>query len=205
MTNLFGIDVEFRTVWLAEKDPRKIAFLAQQSNPPLLVGDFLSMNTHIAKDIRSGLEVVVPETDLLVGGFPCVQKSSLNPQSHLHRHCVQDEDGQTGLGFKAIKQFVAAHRPSLVILENVKVDVEGDNSETEYMKKVMREMGYAFHMIRFDARAYGSWVVRDRTYFVGWLGGHPHEACLISCTLIVVLFARWLEWERISFNHVHDY
>jgi site-specific DNA-cytosine methylase len=174
--DMYGISLVFKTVWLAEHDPRKAAFLEQQFQPRLLVSDFQSMLGDFCKDSRTGASCAIPETHVLVGGFPCVQKSPLNPSASSHRACIQQGVGPTGAGFARVVSFAVHHNVPIVILENVKIDVGDDDSETRHMKREFNSKGYAFHMVRFDAQNYGSAVTRDRTYFVAWKGAVDVEA-----------------------------
>lgn len=60
--------------------------------------------------------MVLPfEVDLLVGGFPCVDVSTLTttPGS------VLDETCTSGKGYLGMEGYVRRHRPSMIIIENV--------------------------------------------------------------------------------------
>ncbi len=92
---LFNLNVKFKTVWLCEKDPKKIKFLKQQLNPEILVSDFSFMSADIVRTV-DGEERVVLETHILLGGFPCVQKSKLNPSRAQYKRCIQEGVGPTG-------------------------------------------------------------------------------------------------------------
>jgi site-specific DNA-cytosine methylase len=173
-----------QVVWLAECDPRKQKFLDQQFSPDLLVADFQDMRRELVTDVRTGKEVLVPETHLLVAGFPCTQKSSLNTRASEFTNCIQLGEGPAGKGFDMVKQFTEAHKPYMFILENVpRLDTGGDQDESNFIKATMKTQGYAIRRFQFDARLYGSWAPRDRLYFAGWRDGVPCEAgeCHSQC------------------------
>jgi site-specific DNA-cytosine methylase len=129
-------------------------------------------------DIHTGKKVILAEIDLLVGGFPCTQKSSLNRRAPAENlSCVRAGTGATGGGFKSLLEFCDVHRPAMVIMENVvRLDSGGDTGESDYILTSMASLTYAVKRVVLDACDYGSFVPRSRLYFLCWLGAHDIEA-----------------------------
>jgi site-specific DNA-cytosine methylase len=105
--------------------------------------------------------------DVFTAGPPCVQKSKLNrtppPENTT---CIQTGTGPTGTGFGHVFKYVKTHRPKLVIIENVKLDVGVETKEADFVMTELNAIGYAVKKVVLDARDYGSLVPRSRQYFV---------------------------------------
>jgi len=104
----------------------------------------------------------IPAHDLLLAGFPCQPFS---------------QSGK-GLGFKDIRgtlffyiaNILNHHRPSAVLLENVKRFKTHDNGNTlAVVKEIIESLGYTFSYQVLNAKNFGVPQNRERIYMVGLL------------------------------------
>jgi len=115
----------------------------------------------------------IPEHDVLVGGFPC-QPFSLAGVSK--KNSLGREHGfacrTQGTLFFDVARIIAAHRPRMFLLENVKNLVSHDRGATfrVILETLENELGYTVHWKVIDAAS----VVpqhRERIYIVGFRDG----------------------------------
>ncbi len=148
-------------------NPDKQAFLHQQHHPPVIVADAADLSGDWVTDVQTDKRVRLMPVDIFTAGPPCVQKSKLNrnppPENAT---CIQTGTGPTGTGFSYVIQYCKAHHPRLVVVENVKLDVGADTSESDHVVHQFQLLGYAVKKLVLDARDYGSFVPRPRMYFV---------------------------------------
>ncbi|RXV64716.1 DNA (cytosine-5-)-methyltransferase [Roseovarius sp. A46] len=126
----------------------------------------------IAGDIREYSEKpeIVPEHDVLVGGFPCqpfsiagVSKLNSLMRDHGFRYAAQ------GTLFFDVALLIEHHRPAAFLLENVKNLERHDRGKTfqVIMKTLREELGYH---VEFRVVNSQSWVPqkRERIFIVGF-------------------------------------
>jgi DNA (cytosine-5)-methyltransferase 1 len=128
-------------------------------------------------DIREIDARVIPDHEILVGGFPCqpfsiagVSKHNALGREHGFSHPTQ------GTLFFEIVRILSEKRPQAFLLENVKNLKSHDGGRTfETIINTLREdLGYDVHHTVIDARG----VVpqhRERTYIVGFREPTPFE------------------------------
>lgn len=104
-------------------------------------------------DVPSGL-------DLLIAGTACVDFSPLNTNKK-----TLDDLGESGETFNGLRDYVQAHRPRLVILENVRGD------HWKQMGQRFRQIGYETVVIDVDSKDFYIPQTRQRSYMVG-IEGH---------------------------------
>ena len=158
-----GVNFEIKHVGSSESDPQKIAFLKSQFGMPLLFKDFRQAGaSNVALDDVTNMVQVVPWAHILLAGFPCQQKSPLNKNagSAENRQCIQRGEGRTGEGFLACLDYIKAHRPRIIILENVPQVV--NHGEGERIANSLTNLGYIVHHMQVEAGDYGSAVPRNR-------------------------------------------
>ena len=103
----------------------------------------------------------VPEHDLLLGGFPCQSFSIIG-----HRRGLDDERGQL---IYSIFRILAAKRPSLFVLENVKQLATHDSGRTlSHILGELRSLGYATDYKVLNALRFGVPQRRERVFIVGF-------------------------------------
>lgn len=170
----------FKPLYQCEADPTKRIWLEEQFSEDR-PGKFTPCKflfedaRHLADDpkaldTKSGEFQVVPKVDILTAGFSCKSKSSLNKNRSAFRHCVEREEGDTGVSFGHTKRVVERKRPRVVILENVMDLAENsdERSDLDYIHEWLRSIGYSSQDFRMSAVAYGSPARRDRIYIVGF-------------------------------------
>jgi len=145
----------FRTVFANDiekscKDTYDINFSA----PELTVGDIWKIDTNI-----------IPEFDVLLGGFPCQPFSVAG-----YRKGFKDEKGR-GILFFRIADILKKRKPSAFMLENVKNLKGHNNGKTiKSMEKILREIGYYTKTDVLNTMTHGNIPQnRERIFIVGFL------------------------------------
>jgi len=151
-----GIDYAFeqaecRTIWANEND--RDACLTYHLNFPDAPLD--------RRDIRKVPSEIIPDFDILVGGFPCQPFSSAGKEEGF-----QDERGNL---FFEICRVIDAKRPKALLLENVASLVSHDNGNTFcVIREQLSTRGYHLTWLVADAQDYGFPQRRNRIYIVGF-------------------------------------
>jgi len=124
----------------------------------------------IAGDIRDVSADEVPQHDVLLAGFPCqpfsiAGVSKKNALSRPHGFACEAQ----GTLFFNLAKLIAAKRPRVFVLENVKNLVNHDSGRTFRVihDALVKELGYDVHTRIIDAR----WFVpqhRERIFIVGF-------------------------------------
>lgn len=127
------------------------------------------MDHDIGGDITKISEEDIPEHDVLLAGFPCQpfsiagvsKKNSLgNPHGF--------EDKTQGTLFFDIARILKHHKPSAILLENVKNLVSHDKGKTfQVIKDTLQELGYYFDTRIIDAKSFLP-QHRERIFIVGF-------------------------------------
>ena len=105
---------------------------------------------------------VLPDFDILTGGFPC-QSFSLAGL----RKGLKDTKGEKGQMIFYIHDLIVTKNPKYIILENVKGLLNHDGGKT-YIKvvKLLRSSGYFVRVLLLNAIDYGSAQNRERVIFL---------------------------------------
>ena len=190
----YNVSLKSHTVLYCEKDPAKISHLQTQFGPRCVVQDVSELTAHTAFNISSNKPELLPYVFLLDGGFPCTSRTPLSSKRKGNLNCVQEERGATGVGFKEIKCVIQKHTPEIIILECVKELTQKDEdesvSDSEFIVSQLEEMGYWVHTDILDAKRYGSYVSRVRSYWVGILIRGDKNAITHFFNKILVSFGR---------------
>ena len=166
---LYGFDLVADFRWGCEMKKEKQEFLQNQFEPDILFRDASDVANLFSFNEVSGEMCAVPYVDVLLAGFPCVNKSSLSSNSSSHKHCIKDVEGETGKGFRAIMDYIEANEPDWVILENLTVltiSQDSEPPEMDYIVECLNKKHYWVSHVEPSARDYGSCVVRERAYIV---------------------------------------
>ncbi len=120
----YGLRFEEHHVLACEHAEHKQGFLKKQ-HPDLqmLVSTLAELAAAEAKNLlnpQNCPKELIPFLLMFRLGFPCTSRTSLSSQSSENVHCVQKEEGATGIGFKEGFKYVTVHWPVLVMLECVK-------------------------------------------------------------------------------------
>ena len=103
---------------------------------------------------------VIPSAEILTGGFPCQDFSSSGPKTGF--------SGKRGKLYEILVEYMRAHRPKLVIGENVPhlARLQGGAYLTAILKDFEQE-GYHFDLWELYAPDYGVPQSRRRLFFIG--------------------------------------
>jgi DNA (cytosine-5)-methyltransferase 1 len=113
-----------------------------------------------AGDITQVPESEIPKHDVLLGGFPCQPFSNAGLK-------LGFEDTRGTLFFD-VARIIAAKKPSIVLLENVKGFVSHDKGNTfRVVQRTLEDLGYVVHAKVLNARDFGVPQNRERIYIVG--------------------------------------
>ena len=104
-------------------------------------------------------EKIMPDFDVLCGGFPC--QSFSNGGKKL---CFEDD---RGLLFDEIVRIARVKKPKFMFLENVKHILKVSNGKViDYIKQKIASIGYTLQLFQISPHNYGIPQQRERVYFV---------------------------------------
>jgi DNA (cytosine-5)-methyltransferase 1 len=110
----------------------------------------------------------IPPHDLLLAGFPCQAFSQAGRK--------QGFNDARGTLFFYVANILNFHRPSVVLLENVKRFRTHDSGNTlRVVTEIMEELGYTFSTQVLSGKDFGVPQNRERFYMVGIQGGGSFE------------------------------
>lgn len=155
-----GIDLgleqtgKFKTVYANEFDKFPATTFSENFNLPVDVRDIATVQAD-----------EVPDTDVIIGGFPCQAFSVAG-----YRKGFEDEKGRGVLFFELLR-IIKAKKPKVVLAENVKNLVGHDNGNTfRVIYEALRDAGYHVKYQVLNAMDYGNMAQnRERIYIVGFL------------------------------------
>lgn len=156
-----------RCVYVSEIDREARETYARNWIEPLPTRHHPVVNTDITLDTPEGLEVGVPEHDVLAAGFPCQPFSKSGYQRGM--------DEARGTLFWNIARILEERTPSVVLLENVR-NLTGPRHKHEWdtIIRTLREIGYrvsdtptVFSPHFLPPHLGGTPQVRDRVFILG--------------------------------------
>ncbi|EJR1555802.1 MULTISPECIES: DNA cytosine methyltransferase [Enterococcus] len=150
---------EFRVVYANEFD--KNAQITYVENYP---------NIHLDKrDIHDVLESEVPDSDVIVGGFPCQAFSIAG-----YRKGFEDERGDL---FFELLRIIKSKQPEVIFIENVKNMVTHDHGNTfKIIREALNMNGYFIKWKVLNGKEYGNIPQnRERIYVVGFRNKNSFE------------------------------
>lgn len=114
------------------------------------------------RDIREVQPDLIPDFDVLIGGFPCQPFSMIGK-----RRGLNDDRGK--LFFELIR-IMAAKRPKAFLLENVRHLLKHENGKSfEIIKQNLEWLGYKVFKQILNSADFGVPQRRERLYIVGFL------------------------------------
>lgn len=110
-------------------------------------------------DIKDINEKIMPDFDILCGGFPCQSFSNGGKKK-----CFEDA---RGLLFDEIIRIAKEKKPRFMFLENVKHILKVSNGEViKYIMKKIADIGYTLQLFQISPHQFGIPQQRERVYFV---------------------------------------
>lgn len=152
-----GLDLGFiysgyNLIWANDFDKSAVKTYAANIDPNIIEGDI----TEIYKEI--------PQSDILIGGFPCQPFSMMGKQKGFN-----DERGTLFFTIQKIIE-LHSHKPKILVLENVKNLLTHDHGKTfAKMKKILEQLGYIVHAKVLNTKDFGLPQVRRRVFMVCFL------------------------------------
>ena len=111
------------------------------------------------KDIKDINEKILPDFDILCGGFPCQPFSNGGKKKTF--------EDKRGLLFDEIMRIVKEKQPRFLFLENVKHILKVSDGEVlKYIEHQIDEHGYVLERFQMSPHDYGVPQQRERIYFV---------------------------------------
>ena len=109
------------------------------------------------------IERLVPEHDILCGGFPCQPFSKAGKQQGFN------DEGGRGILFNYIAEIIRVRRPKLIFLENVSnLETHDEGRTWETIKdRLEKELNYDIKYTIISPHEYGYPQYRKRIYIVG--------------------------------------
>ncbi|KAJ2934887.1 hypothetical protein H1R20_g2299, partial [Candolleomyces eurysporus] len=150
-----GLEIPVEHVFSCEIEPFKQAYIERNFQPPLLFRDVCELGDGEAHTAYGALAPVPGDVDMLIAGTSCVDYSNLNTQKQ-----DIDANGESGRTFRGMMSWVKAHRPPLVILENV------CSAPWDRVREYFEKIGYSAAWSRVDTKNYYIPHTRTRVYLV---------------------------------------
>lgn len=151
---------EFKTIWANQWEPHK----KEQYAFDCYIAHFGTSETHVCMDIAKAKEMV-PDHDLLVGGFPCQDYSIMKKNS-------LGIEGSKGVLWWQIDDIVDAKRPPYILLENVdrivRSPAKQPGRDFSIILRCLYEKGYAVEWRVINAADYGQAQRRRRTFILAY-------------------------------------
>ena len=148
---------EWNTVWANQWEPGK----KNQYAFDCYVSHFGESENHVNEDIASIDKNIIPEHNLLVGGFPCQDYS-------VARTGAKGIDGKKGVLWWQIRDILETKSPKFVLLENVdrllKSPAKQRGRDFGVMLACFNELGYSVEWRVINAADYGFAQKRRRTF-----------------------------------------
>ncbi|CDW99045.1 hypothetical protein [Sporisorium scitamineum] len=152
-----GIRIKIEHVFSCEIEPFKQAYIERNFSPPILFRDVTELGSKRAHTAYGALVDVPGDVDILIAGTSCVDYSHLNNSKK-----GLNDGGESGRTFRGMLEWVMRHKPTLVILENVKNAPWVGVAET-----IVAEAGYDVGFSNtFDTKNYYIPHTRQRGYLL---------------------------------------
>ena len=150
----------FKTIWANQWEPHK----KEQYAFDCYVSHFGESDNHVCMDIAKA-KGMIPEHDLLVGGFPCQDYSIIKKNS-------QGIEGSKGVLWWEIDDIIEAKRPKFILLENVdriiRSPAKQPGRDFSIILRCLYEKGYAVEWRVINAADYGQAQRRRRTFILAY-------------------------------------
>lgn len=142
----------FRTIWSNEIDADASKTFKLNFKSPLITGDI----NHIKSED-------IPESDVIMGGFPCQAFSIAG-----YRKGFEDKRGEI---FFQMARIIRDKKPRIIFIENVKNLLSHDKGNTyKVIKETLESYGYHLITQLLNACEYGNIPQhRERIYIIGFL------------------------------------
>jgi DNA (cytosine-5)-methyltransferase 1 len=121
----------------------------------------LNIGSHAdVADLTAIDQSALPSADVLIGGFPCQDFSSSGPKTGL--------EGKRGRLYRCMVEYMATHRPKVVIAENVPHLLRlNKGANIKVILQELEQVGYKFQIWELYAPDYGVPQSRRRLFLVG--------------------------------------
>ncbi len=161
----------FRTVWANQWEPdgstaKQFAWRCYESH--FGEGSCINEDINAVLDKVEAGEEVIPDFDMLVGGFPCQDYSVARPLSH-----SEGIEGKKGVLWWDVYRMIHMKRPKRLLLENVdrllKSPAKQRGRDFAIILSCLAEEGYSVEWRVINAADYGMPQKRRRVYIYGEL------------------------------------
>lgn len=120
-----------------------------------------NVSSNIVEGDITKLYKTIPQSDILIGGFPCQPFSIMGKQKGF--------DDKRGTLFFTIQKIIEQHtnKPKILVFENVKNLLTHNHGTTfTKMKNILEELGYVVHAKVLNTKDFGLPQVRRRVFIV---------------------------------------
>ena len=163
----------YRVVWANQWEPK----MAEQFAFDCYVSHFGKAKSHVCLDIAKA-KSMIPNHDLLVGGFPCQDYSILKKNA-------PGIEGEKGVLWWQIDDVIRKNRPKLILLENVDMllrsPAKQPGRDFSIILRCLYEKGYAAEWRIINAADYGQGQRRKRTFILAF-----HNSTRFFCQMATV-------------------
>ncbi|KAF8338028.1 uncharacterized protein EI90DRAFT_3279585 [Cantharellus anzutake] len=172
------VNLQIEHVFSCEIEPFKQAYIERNFNPPILFRDVCELGEEYATTAYGAKAEVPGNVDVLIAGTSCVDYSTLNNSQQ-----DIDANGESGRTFRGMLSWVARHRPSIVLLENV------CGAPWDRVVEKFEKVDYSAKHIRLDTKNYYIPHTRSRGYLVA-INGLRHSQWPVQWEKKVIQMSR---------------
>lgn len=171
---------QFEVIWANQWEPHQ----KEQFAFSCYCAHFESRPSHVCADV-STVKDIIPDHDILVGGFPCQDYSILKKGTN-------GIEGEKGKLWWQIDDILCKKRPPYVILENVDRLIRSPSQQKgrdfSLILRCFYEKGYAVEWRVVNAADYGCAQRRRRTFIVAY-----HNTTMVYRRLAEDVCKQWLK------------
>lgn len=150
----------YKTIWANQWEPYK----KEQHAYNCYISHFGENKNYVCTDIAKAKEMI-PDHDLLVGGFPCQDYSIMKKNS-------LGIEGAKGILWWQIDSIIEKKQPSFIVLENVdriiRSPAKQPGRDFSIILRCLYEKGYAVEWRVINAADYGQAQRRRRTFLIAY-------------------------------------
>ena len=148
--------------------------------------DMSELHLRRAFDLISESYQSIPPVGIFLAGWVCRDWSTLSSNRTHSAGCAETGDGQTGMTWTYLQQYIGTHKPPILVMENVP-NIERTSSDLsrlsdiDYVLKTVSDSGYSVRRQLIDAANHGSVQRRKRIY----IGDSRCNCCYIMGLLAI--------------------
>ena len=170
------LNVQVCTAFTCEKEPWKREWIQGVVEPalgergnPCCFGDIENLNRPTAYCCTHLKQCLIKHCNVFSSGFSCRTMSKINSAREEANTCLASGTGTSGTTFRGLASYLQAHRPPVLVLENVAEVTDGTNYDT--LMGTLTGLHYDASVVILKGSDYVSPQRRVRAYVLAFFIG----------------------------------